>query len=53
MYTWGGWHIPIDYRKTNLLFLLQNEKDLNPYNVCSSDSSTLQIIANGIKALQK
>lgn len=53
MYLWGGWHVPMDYRKISLLSLLKNEKELNPYYVCSSDSSTLQIIAKGIESLQK
>lgn len=47
--TWGGWHIPGDYRRENIISLLNREANLCPYYVYGNDSLTLGVIAQGIR----
>lgn len=51
--SWGGWHIPNDYRVENILSLLNKEANLYPYYVYGNDSLTLDVIAQGIRALKQ
>lgn len=51
--TWGGWHIPGDYRRENIISLLNREANLYPYYVYGNDSLTLGVIAQGIRTLNE